>query len=133
LRAKKQQPQANKQAVVQQQVSTATQWQGPLPPPDALEKFNHIVDNGAERVFRMAEIEQQHRLESERAALQSNIDAAANESKIAFSGHNKGAVVSIVAILACVASAYIGAHWAVSVALVGVPLMSAVRALIIRK
>jgi len=35
-------------------------------PPDALKKFNTIVEHGAERVFRMVEIEQQQHIESER-------------------------------------------------------------------
>jgi uncharacterized membrane protein len=124
-------PQSSKPAVVGQQVATA--WQGPLPPPDALEKFNAIVENGAERVFRMAEIEQQHRIESERAALESNIQAAQAEGFIARQGHRYGAAISILAIVATIISVAIGAHWSVSVALVGVPLMSAVRALILRK
>lgn len=63
-RAKK--PQGSKPAIISQPVATATQWQGPLPPPDALEKFNTIVEHGAERVFRMVEIEQQQHIESER-------------------------------------------------------------------
>lgn len=130
-RAKK--PQGGKPAVIGQPVATATQWQGPLPPPDALEKFNTIVEHGAERVFRMAEIEQQHRIESERAALDSNIQASKAESLIARQGHRYGAAISIIAIIATIVSVAIGAHWSVSVALVGVPLMSAVRALILRK
>lgn len=32
-------------------------WQGPLPPPEAVKQFDEIVTNGAERIFRMAELE----------------------------------------------------------------------------
>lgn len=130
---KKPPPTGNKPAVVNHQVATATQWQGPLPPPDALEKFNTIVENGAERVFRMAEQEQQHRIDQERAALESNIDAARAEMESARRGLMLGAAVSIISILAALATVYFGAHWSVSVALVGVPLMSVARALIVRK
>lgn len=95
-RAKQQQ--ASKPAVVSQPVATATQWQGPLPPPDALEKFNTIVERGAERVFRMTEIEQRHRIESERAALDSNILAFKAENmarglRMKAQGDAKGLVV----------------------------------------
>ncbi len=130
---KKPPPTGNKPAVVNHQVATATQWQGPLPPPDALEKFNTIVENGAERVFRMAELEQQHRLGQERAALESNIEAAQAEIESARRGLLLGAVVSILSIVASLVAVVLGAHWAIPVALVGVPLMSAVRALVLRK
>ncbi|WAR43739.1 DUF2335 domain-containing protein [Methylomonas rapida] len=33
-------------------------WSGPLPPPAALEQFDTIIENGAERIFKMAEAEQ---------------------------------------------------------------------------
>jgi len=137
-RAKKR-PAADPQAVQartvppEQQIATATAWQGPLPPPESLERFNAIVEHGAERIFHMAELEQQHRIESERRALDSNIQAAKAETDIAWRGHQYGAGISALAILATVVSVVLGAHWAVSVALVGVPLMSAVRALIVRK
>jgi len=67
------------------------------------------------------------------AALDSNILASKAESLIARQGHRYGAAISIIAIIATIVSVAIGAHWSVSVALVGVPLMSAVRALILRK
>ena len=132
---KKQPTPANRPPAVgtQQQVATATQWQGPLPPPDALEKFNAIVENGAERVFSMAEQEQAHRLKLERDALDANIATAQSESRIAGRGNLLGAAISMLAILSTLGSVALGAHWSVSVALVGVPIMSAVRALILRK
>lgn len=48
----------------------STQWAGPLPPPSVLSGFNDVVENGAERVFRMAEKEQEHRVSYERAELE---------------------------------------------------------------
>lgn len=38
-----------------------SQWTGPLPSPDALERFNQVVEGGAERIVRMAEQEGKHR------------------------------------------------------------------------
>ncbi len=41
-------------------------WQGPLPPPDVLREYNEIIPNGAERIFKMAENQSQHRLSLEK-------------------------------------------------------------------
>lgn len=35
----------------------ATQWSGPVPPPEILEKYNSLVPNAAERILIMAEEE----------------------------------------------------------------------------
>ncbi|MBG6243268.1 MAG: DUF2335 domain-containing protein [Candidatus Symbiopectobacterium sp. Dall1.0] len=34
---------------------------GPFPPPDILEKYNHVLPGAAERIFSLTEREQQHR------------------------------------------------------------------------
>lgn len=112
---------------------TSAHWQGPLPPPDALQKFDSIVQGGAERVFRMAELEQQHRIEAERAALEANIKASRAEAWNARAGLILGWSLSVAALCAAVYSAVAGAHPSVSIALVGIPLMAAVKALIVRK
>lgn len=44
-------------------------WAGPLPPPAILEQFNHVAENGAERIFRQWETETQHRRDMERTDL----------------------------------------------------------------
>lgn len=52
------------------------EWSGPLPPPGILEQFNHVVDNGAERIFQAWEAETQHRHQLERRDLMATaIDA----------------------------------------------------------
>ncbi len=112
---------------------TSSHWQGPLPPPEALQKFDLIVQGGAERLFQMAEVEQQHRIASERAALEANIRTSHAEAWNARAGLLLGWSLSIVALGAAVYAAVIGAHPLVSVALVGIPLMAAVRSLIVRK
>lgn len=81
----------------------------------------------------MAEAEQANRIASERSVIDANIQAQKEESKAVLRGHYLGAAVSMTSIAASVYSVSIGAHWSVSVALVGVPLMSAVRAIILRK
>jgi len=98
-------------------------WSGPLPPPAALEKFNQIIPNGAERILAMAEKEQSARIEYEKAAL----SAAIIDTR---RGHFLGASISILAILGAAYTAWIGAHWAVSCALVGIPILGIVKALV---
>lgn len=53
------------------QVVEASMWQGPLPSPDQLEHFNRVVPSAAERLIRMAEKQQDHRLELEQLAVRS--------------------------------------------------------------
>ena len=115
----------------QTQISTA--WQGPLPPPEAVQKFDTIVEGGAERIFRMAEKEQQHRIESETAALQVNVEATRAEIQATQRGSWMGFLVSVLAIGGAIYTVSASAHWSVSVALVSVPVMGAVRALITRR
>ena len=101
-------------------------WSGPLPPPDALRGFDAIIPGSAERILRMAEIEQNHRLDMEQKGLTAEISDTRR-------GQLLGALIAIVALGAAAYSAAIGAHWAVSVALVGIPLMGVVKAIIDRR
>ena len=48
---------------------TAESYSGPLPPPVLLRGYDEIVENGAERIFRMAEQQAAHRQELERMLL----------------------------------------------------------------
>jgi uncharacterized membrane protein len=41
--------------------ATISAFQGPLPPPDVLERYNLVVPNGAERIMAMAESQVHHR------------------------------------------------------------------------
>lgn len=58
-------PQNNAVLVAQQS------WHGPLPPPDVLSGYD-VVENGAERLFSMAEKQSDHRMRIESAVLQSD-------------------------------------------------------------
>ena len=42
-------------------------WSGPLPPPMALQMYDDVLPGAAERILKMTENQQQHRLEQERA------------------------------------------------------------------
>jgi hypothetical protein len=87
-------------------------WSGPLPPPAQLEKIDQIIPGGADRLLRMAEKEQTHRIEDAKRGQYLGWSLAA------------GAVIT-----AAVVSLYQG-PWQVSVALVGIPVLGAVQALI---
>lgn len=75
----------------QRQVVTATSWQGPFPPPEALAHFNEIVDRGAERIFKMVEDEQAHRISYEKK----HLDALTNDTR---RGHYIGLAISLASI-----------------------------------
>lgn len=106
-----------------QVVSVSRQRSGPLPPPDALARFNEIVPNGAERIFKMTEAEQAHRIAYENTGLV----AAIAEAK---RGQLLGAGISIFSLVSAIISIYWGAHWTVTVLLVGVPIMGLAKAIV---
>lgn len=99
------------------------QWSGPLPPPAALAEFDRIVPNGAERIFRMAEIEQQHRI-----SLESRGQAAS--IKEARRGQILGWLISIGSVIGAVVCVFLEAHWSVIALLVGVPIMGLAKAIV---
>jgi len=48
-------------------------WTGPLPPPQILEQFGHVVPDGAERIFKQFEAEAAHRRKQEDRDVRSRI------------------------------------------------------------
>ena len=116
------QPQAQPQG--QRTVLTsATGWSGPLPPPEALEKFNRIIPNGADRIVTMAEKEQAHRIQAEAEGLSATVAEARR-------GQFLGAAIAAIALAGAIFTAYIGAHWSVSVAMIGLTILGIIRAII---
>jgi hypothetical protein len=87
-------------------------WSGPLPPPAELEKIDQIIPGGADRLLRMAEKEQTHRIEDAKRGQYLGWSLAA------------GAVMAAAVVSLC------HGPWQVSVALVGIPVLGAVQALI---
>ncbi|WP_370868052.1 DUF2335 domain-containing protein [Phaeovulum sp.] len=98
-------------------------WSGALPRPEDFAKFGEIVPDAPERILRMAEKEQEHRI-----ALESLIVPANN--KAGQRGQWLGAGISVLALVLAVVAVYIGAPWQVAVALVGVPVLSVARSLV---
>lgn len=114
------QQQANAQNIVSQQ------WAGPLPPPNALAQFDTIIPNGAERIMKMVEMEQQHRITQETEVLNATI----RDTK---RGHWIGGAISLASLAGCVWSVYLGAHPTVSVALVSLPVVAIIQAIMRNK
>lgn len=100
-----------------------TQWQGPIPPPAALEHFDSVIPGGAARILKMAEDEQAHRIAFEKAALMATVADTRR-------GQWLGGAIGASAIIGAVVAAALGAPWQVPVALVGVPVLGIVQALI---
>lgn len=99
------------------------QWSGPLPPPAALDQFNQIVPGGAERIIAMVEREQAHRIEMESIGL----NALVRDTR---RGMWIGGTIAVLAIAGAVLSAYLGAYFLVSVAIVGLPIAVIVQAML---
>ncbi len=54
-------------------IAEAASFSGPLPPPSMLESYEKTIAGSADRILRMAEKEQDHRIDWENTALQGNI------------------------------------------------------------
>jgi hypothetical protein len=87
-------------------------WSGPLPPPAELEKIDQIIPGGADRLLRMTEKEQIHRIDDAKR------------------GQYLGWSLAAGAVLAAAVVSLFHGPWQVSVALVGIPVLGAVQALI---
>ena len=94
-----------------------------MPRPEDFAKFGEVVADAPERILRMAEKEQDHRI-----ALETQI-VPANESA-GRRGQQLGATISLTALALAAATSYWGAPWQVSVALVGIPVLSVARSLV---
>jgi uncharacterized membrane protein len=98
------------------------QWSGPLPPPGALQQFNEIIPNGAERIMSMVEQEQAHRLAHENARQEGEINATRR-------GHYIGGAITLLSIAAAVGGGYLGVHPAICVAVVGLPIATVIKSI----
>jgi len=73
-------------------VQTAYHFSGPLPPPEALARYNDVVPNGAERIFAMVERQSAHRESLEAKVVSRNASSQTLGSTYAF-------ILSLVAII----------------------------------
>ena len=87
-------------------------WSGPLPPPADLEKIDQIIPGGADGLLRMAEKEQAHRIADSKR------------------GQYLGWSLAAAAVISAALVGVFHGPWQVSMALVGIPVLGAVQALI---
>lgn len=116
---------ANPKPIQNQQAHSSLNmsWSGPLPPPGALQQFNDIIPDGANRIMAMVEAEQAHRIghESER------LRVMARDTR---RGHWIGGIISISSIGGAVVCVALHAPAAVSVAMVGIPVLGMIRVIV---
>jgi len=82
--------------------TTVTAFQGPLPPPELMERYNQIIPGAAQRILNIFESQVQHRQALEQAVIKSDI----RDSRL---GLYLGFFVSVFAVIGgviCVLSGY---------------------------
>lgn len=100
-------------------------FRGPLPPPDALARYEQICPGFADRIVALAEREAENRQRLERENMriaENDIVAARNETK---HGQNLAFWITIVAFMAAVGCAYLKQPWVAGV-IAGTTLVSVV-------
>ena len=85
-----------------------TEFSGPLPPPDALEKYERVSPGAAERIIAMVERESSHRHELGKFLVN-------NGYKQASKGQNYAAIIGALAIISGAIAGISGAQWTGSV------------------
>lgn len=108
------------QATKQAQSIVSAQWSGPLPAPADLLAFNQIIQNGAERIMQMTELEQKHRISMESIQVRENAKAITR-------GQWLGFVISLLCLGFAGWTTYNQAYW-IAAAFIGIPMASVVRA-----
>jgi uncharacterized membrane protein len=63
----------NDTKLTQAQITTSVSFSGPLPHPEFLARYNDVVPNGAERIMKMAEDQQGHRMSIEKTVIEGNV------------------------------------------------------------
>jgi uncharacterized membrane protein len=79
---------------------------GPLPPPETLARYNEIIPDGADRLLKLVEHQQEHRIRIESIVVSSQQRQSQTGQVLAF-------IIAVVGLLVC---AYMAAHGAEAVA-----------------
>ena len=106
-------------------------WTGILPRPQDFGRYGDVVPDAPERLLRMAELEQRHRIEAERARLDLDRQIVPASLESGKRGQWLGASLSALALILAAVTAAIGVTWQVPVALVGVPVLAVARSLVL--
>ncbi len=110
--------------------SMSVSWEGPLPPPAALKGYNDVVPDGAERLFRMAEKEQEARINKDKSLIQLEHKSLDHNARALMTGKYLGAGLSVFFSVCAVASYYWFANLYLSCAFIAFPLLSVVLAIV---
>ncbi len=82
--------------------------QGPLPPPRVLKEYDNIVPNGAERIMKMAEKEQEARLREKERNGESNRRLAERKLNYFKRGQWMGFILALIVLISAGLFAYFG-------------------------
>ena len=85
-------------------------WTGPLPPPEALQRYDEILPGGADRIFRMAEDRHRHQMEQEKAAIELERDALLSAGKNIAAEHSRSRLGLVFAFIIALAGIGTGAY-----------------------
>lgn len=72
------------QAPARRVSASISAFQGPLPPPEMLERYNQIVPNGADRIVALAESQLRHRQRLESTVVDGNVTSQKRGQLFAF-------------------------------------------------
>jgi uncharacterized membrane protein len=90
------------------EIERTSAFSGPLPPPGVLIGYERALTGAADRIFAMAERQEAHRHEMEKAVLDINREQIRNGVRITYVGQASAVVVSMTAILGSVYLAAVG-------------------------
>lgn len=76
-------------------VAASVEYSGPLPPPDILAGYGHVVSNGAERIMVMAEREQANRHQLENKAADAELYELKSDRICAIIGQIAALIVTV--------------------------------------
>lgn len=70
--------------LIAQQIREVSAFSGPLPPPEAVEYYNKIIPNGADRLLKLVELQSEHRRACEEIGLNASISISKRGQILAF-------------------------------------------------
>ncbi|MCP4115428.1 MAG: DUF2335 domain-containing protein [Desulfobacteraceae bacterium] len=88
----------------------ASQFQGPIPPPELLAGYDDVVPGAADRIIALAEKETAHRHEMEKKVLDAEVKVISNEAREIFLGQIFAFLIGTTTVLAGVYAAVHGAQ-----------------------
>lgn len=92
------------------------EYNGPLPPPEILRRFEDILPGTAERILRQFEVEAEHRRSCEQAMIESEIQRQAEEAKAYWRGQWFGFLIGCLALSLGTVLAIMAHDWAGKIA-----------------